>query len=159
MITVEFKKIHSDAKLPTQAHPGDVGYDLYSIDNQLLDRGVTPVHTGIQLAGVYEYVEGSFDYECHPIRNVELKIEGRSGLAKSGLFPVGGIVDPAYRGELIVLMCNVGPMKNVQKGDKIAQIVFYNIYNDDLINILETKEVQETERGSQGFGSTDNKQS
>ena len=84
------------------------------------------------------------------------KIEARSGLGfKHNIMPHGGIVDNGYRGDCSIKLYNLGD-KDVQirKGDKIAQLVVYPLVRAE---IEEAKEIQRTERGSKGFGSTDSK--
>lgn len=150
MITFSFKKTHPKAKLPTQAHMGDVGYDLKSIKTTTLKpRSVTKIHTGIELAEVSYAI---------PQPYVFMKIEGRSGLASKGIFPVGGIIDNSYRGEIIVLLHNsTDESVCVEEGDKCAQLVFYIHSMNNFVQINEIETKTETERGTNGFGSTGNR--
>jgi dUTP pyrophosphatase len=154
MITYSFKKIHPKAELPNQAHTSDVGYDLKSIETLTLrPRSVTKIHTGIELAGA-DYLK----YSDHQ-DNVFMKIEGRSGLASKGIFPVGGIIDSAtYRGEIIVLLHNsTDESFSIKEGDKCAQFVFYHhAMNISEVEIKEVEVKTKTERGENGFGSTGN---
>ena len=79
----------------------------------------------------------------------------RSGLAlKSGVTVLNtpGTIDSGYRGEVGVILANFGEADfQVKKGDKIAQIVIAPVTQPE---IVETTEVDETDRGSGGFGST-----
>ena len=149
MITFSFKKIHPKAELPKQAHSSDVGYDLKSIETlELKPRSVTKIHTGIELAET-KYVI--------PQPYIFMKIEGRSGLASKGIFPVGGIIDNSYRGEVIVLLHNsTDEVFTIKQGDKCAQLVFYVHSMNNFIEINEVQTKSHSERGENGFGSTGN---
>jgi dUTP pyrophosphatase len=147
MTNISFKKMHPNAILPTKAHMTDVGYDLYACENVSINLGINSVNTGIVIA----------DFETNG-KNLFMKIEGRSSLAKRGVFPVGGIIDPGYRGELIVMLAcldNINDWfgeRRIRSGERIAQLVFYNVENDVKIN--EVDQVTQTDRGDKGFGSS-----
>lgn len=137
---VGIKLLNENAKMPFRAMGGDVGYDLFSSEHTtLLPQSVSKIPLGI-----------SYDMDINS--NFHPKIEGRSSLASRGLFPVGGIADRGYRGELNVMLYN-GTTDSVvlERGSKIAQLVFYNITTPELRKV---DEVSSTERGSGGFGST-----
>lgn len=152
---IKVKKLNPEARLPVRSDD-DVGFDLYSIEDvDCLPGQVTKIHTGIALAD-----------KINPVNDGTVwfsKIEGRSGLASQGVFPVGGIIDPGYRGELIVLLYN-GKDKftkpcvhTVKKGDKVAQMVIYSALgstNDVRWECTETTKIVPSSRGSKGFGST-----
>lgn len=163
-IEIKFKKVHPNAKLPTQAKLGDAGFDLYCVEDFEIKAGETlQVQTGLQLASVKN---------TH-LQDVFLHIVGRSKLAKGGVFPVGGIVDSTYRGEIGVLLHN-GNAPKLEKnawgfwyldhqpiafkaGDRIAQIVVQLIATHSDLNSIsfeETEEIEATSRGEGGFGST-----
>lgn len=119
---------------------GDTGYDIYSVEDKVIPAGGSDiVNTGIDLA----YISPGFWF----------KIEARSGLGfKHGIQPHPGIVDNSYQGNCGVKLYNFSNEDyNVSKGDRIAQIVFYPVLEAD---VVWTEEVHETERGSQGFGSS-----
>lgn len=137
------KKLTDNAIAPNKKLEDDEGYDLYSNETIKLNHGVTKVHTGI-IAWTVNTLNCDTKYW--------LKIEGRSGLASKGIFPIGGIVDSSYRGEIIVILVNVsGEEYEVKEGDKIAQLVIHE-HRDFFVQ--ETTDVQETERGVNGFGSS-----
>jgi dUTP pyrophosphatase len=146
---VKFKRIHEDAKLPCKVHEHDVGYDLSSIEDVELPVGkVTKVRTGIVLASC-EFGDAPLLREQ---KHAFPKIEGRSGLASKGIFPVGGIIDPGYRGELVAVLHNSSDeIFKVSKGDRIAQLVFYYVVRPAIRTSLE---IVESDRGDSGFGST-----
>lgn len=81
------------------------------------------------------------------------RIAPRSGLALSHSVDVGaGVVDPDYRGNVGVLLLNFGAKPfRVACGDRIAQMILEQAYTCD---VLETEELDETQRGEGGFGST-----
>lgn len=155
LLKVGFKRMSETATLPKRPDNGNVGWDLYSDQNLFLVPGTTKlVSTNIQLASFGE----EKTQDSHG-KMTYMKIEGRSGMAVKGIFPVGGIIDPNYRGEIgVVLTYNNrwGDNYEIKKGDRIAQLVFYQVVNntDSSIHIFENTEVDETNRGSSGFGSS-----
>jgi dUTP pyrophosphatase len=163
-ISIKFKKLVPDAQLPTKGKPGDAAYDLYSCEKVRLFPGQTrKVRTGLQLADMP--LEDGPDL-------LFLQIEGRSGVATRGVYPIGGIVDGSYRGEIQVILHNGNPLTFsyntnstswsvscdedkevfINPGDRIAQIIVRRTPKDVLME--ETEEVTETSRGASGFGST-----
>ena len=83
-------------------------------------------------------------------------VQPRSGLAiKQGLSIVNtpGLIDAHYRGELKVILINLDPSNNIQinKGDRIAQLVIQEV---PTVNLIEVEELDETDRGNGGFGSS-----
>jgi dUTP pyrophosphatase len=159
-IKISFKKMVPEAKLPTQGKAGDAAYDLYCIEGFTLLAGQTlPIRTGLMLA---DMPTEQGDSKLH------IEIKGRSGKAIEGIFPIGGVVDANYRGEIKVILHNGNapvmkrpPVKyfaldnepvQFNAGDRIAQFVVVKTAKD--VQIAEAKEVSETNRGSSGFGST-----
>ena len=140
-MTLRFKKVHPDAVLPAEAHPSDAGMDLRSVDDLTLAPGQRAlVHTGLVMLLPPLY---------------EAQVRPRSGLAlKNGVTVLNtpGTIDSGYRGEVGVILINLGQAAfDVRKGDKIAQMVIAPVTQP---NIEETDVVDETDRGSGGFGST-----
>lgn len=135
---LKVKRLAPDAVLPTVAHPGeDIGYDLYSAEEiTLAARGSAGVHTGIAI----EFVPTAGGI-----------VKTRSGLAKKRLMCNAGVIDAGYRGELIVLMENLGDEPyTIGKGDKIAQLLEHPL----LAGAVEEGELSEAARGAKGFGSS-----
>lgn len=134
------QRLHTDAKVPTQATPGDAGYDLHAIESATVYRGTRAlIGTGIAVAIPLGYVG---------------YIKPRSGLAwKSGINILGGVIDAGYRGEVRVILHNTDPSKdfNVSVGDRIAQLVIQPVAS---LDITEVETLPGTERGQGGFGST-----
>ena len=140
-MTLRFKKVHPDAVLPSYAHPSDAGMDLRSVDDLTLAPGQRAlVHTGLVMLLPPLY---------------EAQVRPRSGLAlKNGVTVLNtpGTIDSGYRGEAGVIWIHLGQAAfDVRKGDKIAQMVIAPVTQP---NIEETDVVDETDRGSGGFGST-----
>ena len=140
-MTVKFRRIDPSATLPSYAHPGDAGMDIRSMEELTIEPGARSlVHTGLVMILPQGY---------------EAQVRPRSGLAlKNGVTVLNtpGTIDAGYRGEVGVILANFGsePFR-VEKGSKIAQIVVAPCTRAE---IEETVEVDATERGEGGFGST-----
>lgn len=170
---VKLKRVHPDAKIPTQAL-GDVGFDLHSIETLVIPPNhVLKVRTGLVLADIDSRVAlhahglnvNTFGALFEPPKagapqegpslTVYPKIEGRSSLGAKGIFPIAGIIDPSYRGEMMVTLANLsGQDYYVNSGDRIAQLVMHACVTEPDLQFEETDEVVPTERGDKGFGST-----
>ena len=144
MATVRFRRLPSnpDLPLPERATLQSAGYDVRSAEKSVtLEPGERRlVSTGL----VMELPEG-----------IECQVRPRSGMAlKHGItLPNSpGTIDPDYRGELGVIMQNLGPESvTLDRGERIAQLVFARFETPDT---LEIGELSETDRGKGGFGST-----
>jgi len=151
-ITIKFKKVHPDAKLPTQAHFGDVGFDLATISSFSLNPHETlMVDTGLELADMQATDKDNNSLFIHVV--------SRSGLATKGIFVIGGIVDSAiYRGQIKVILHNGSNKKHdFNSGDRIAQFVIQKAMTNDERNtvlIQESDTKTETNRYESGFGSS-----
>ena len=138
------KKLHPDAKLPEKAHDDDAGIDFFSIDEGTLETrppyDFNTFGTGVAIQIQKGHVGILFD---------------RSGMAtKNRIERCAGVIDAGYRGEVKVALANRGWCdKDIHVGDKIAQMVIFEIPD---ITIVEVDELNDTERGGKGFGSTDN---
>ena len=140
-MTLRFRKVHPDAVLPSYAHPSDAGMDVRSVEDLVIAPGKRAlVHTGLVMLLPPGY---------------EAQVRPRSGLAlKSGVTVLNtpGTIDSGYRGEVGVILANFGDADfPVKKGDKIAQIVIAPVTQPE---IVETDFIDETDRGTGGFGST-----
>ena len=140
-MTLRFRKVHPDAVLPSYAHPSDAGMDVRSVD----DLVIAPGRRALVRTGLVMLLPPMYEAQVRP----------RSGLAlKSGVTVLNtpGTIDSGYRGEVGVILANFGEADfQVKKGDKIAQIVIAPVTQPE---IVETTEVDETDRGTGGFGST-----
>ena len=141
-VNVHIKLLDPELPAPAYAKPGDAGADLRSrIDFELEPGERALVPTGVAIALPEGYVG-----LVHP----------RSGLAtKNGITIVNapGTVDSGYRGELMVTLLNTDKTKSfhVQRGDRIAQLVIQK-YKHATFTVVD--ELEQTERGSSGFGSS-----
>ena len=140
-MTLRFKRIHPDAVLPAYAHPSDAGMDVRSVESLTIPpSGRALVRTGLVMLLPPMY---------------EAQVRPRSGLAlKNGITVLNtpGTIDSGYRGEVGVILVNLGSEEfKVSKGDKIAQLVIAPVTQPE---IAEAFEVDETDRGEGGFGST-----
>lgn len=135
---LKVKKLSPDAVLPTVAHPGeDIGYDLYSAEEvTIVGHSAAGVHTGIAI----EFVPTAGGI-----------VKTRSGMAKKRLMCNAGVIDAGYRGEVIVLMENLGEEPyTIRKGDKIAQLLEHPFLAEEVTE----SELSEAVRGAKGFGSS-----
>jgi dUTP pyrophosphatase len=138
--SVFFKKLHSDGLTPERKTAGAAAYDLFTPDCFTLSS-----HKSINI---------SLKICVHIPLGLTGQIMSRSGLAFNGnihAFP--GVIDPDYRGELIVKLTNNSDVtKHFERGDGIAQIIFlktsYPLF-------IETETLSPSDRGNNGFGSTD----
>ncbi len=135
---LKVKKIQSDAKIPHYSHKGDAGLDLFSSVDSVLKKGeVKPVPTGIQVAIPEGHVGLIWD---------------KSGVSLKGVHRLAGVIDSGYRGEVRVVMVNLGDeLFVIEKGMKIAQLLIQPVMD---VEVVEADELEETSRGENGFGST-----
>lgn len=141
MIAVPVLRLHSDSILPTYAHEGDAGADLYSY----YDLSISPGSYAIAYTGVAFAIPAGHVGLVHP----------RSGLAvRLGVTVLNapGTVDSGYRGEVMVNLINHGSTTvRIHKGDRVAQIVF-QAYEEAIFE--EVVSFEATDRGAGGHGST-----
>lgn len=135
-------KLNPEAVLPTRAHEGDAGLDLYAVEPAHIGPGERfAVGTGV---GV-EIPEGHAGL-----------VLPRSGLARDhgiALVNAPGLIDSGYRGELRVLLLNTDPAETfrVEPGDRIAQLVLVPIA---LAAPVEVEALTDSARATGGFGSS-----
>lgn len=140
---IAWKKLTSSAKMPERGSAWAAGYDLFADiveETRLAPHETKMIGTGVALAVPEGYFGGVF---------------ARSGLsAKEGLRPANctGVVDADYRGEVKVALHNdSGEERVVAPGQKIAQLVIMPFLS---VEFEEVADLDETERGQGGFGST-----
>jgi dUTP pyrophosphatase len=135
---LKVKKISKDAKLPLYGHIGDAGLDLFSCVECILAAGETkPIPTGIQVAIPKGHVGLIWD---------------KSGISLKGVHRLAGVIDAGYRGEVRVVMVNLGREGfAINKGMKIAQLLVQPVQE---VKVIEVEELDDTSRGDKGFGST-----
>lgn len=140
-VNVKVAKLHSAARLPNYAHRGpygDLAADVTALEAEELAPGeIKAVRTGLA-------------FEFPP--DFGALVEDRSGLALSGICTLAGVIDPGYRGELKVVLINLGKEPfQVKAGDRIAQL---RIVRRVEAEFTEVDSVSTTERDAGGFGST-----
>ncbi len=153
---IKVKKLTDTAIVPTKSRKTDAGYDLYADeDKAIYPEDTVLISTSIAFAIPDGYAGLIWD---------------RSGLGSKGIHRHAGVVDSSYRGEVKVALSNsrsfgagldtkyhnnvVHSTDNIyfiSKGDRIAQILFQKVPHFDLV---ETEELDDTDRGSSGFGSS-----
>ena len=140
-MTLNFKRIQPDAVLPAYAHPSDAGMDVRSVE----DLAIAPGKRALVRTGLVMMLPPLYEAQVRP----------RSGLAlKHGITVLNtpGTIDSGYRGEVGVVLINLGQEEfKVAKGDKIAQLVIAPVTQPE---VAEAFDVDETDRGEGGFGST-----
>ena len=141
MTNIAFRRECDIARLPVYKTIGSSGADLFSIESVVLKPGdIRAISTGLQLAF------------CSP--GLELQIRTRSGMALKGVIVANspGTCDFDFRGTVKVILMNVSPDDYaINIGDRIAQMVVQKV---EQYQFEFTEEVQATERGAGGFGST-----
>jgi len=141
-LPVKIRKLANNAVIPASGSAQAAGYDLYSV----CGRCVIPPHTTLKIpTGLAMSIpEGFFG-----------AIFARSGIAtKRGLRPANcvGVIDSDYRGEIIVALHNdTDQIQEIENGERIAQIVFMPCIP---VSFYEVDELDDTNRGGGGFGST-----
>jgi dUTP pyrophosphatase len=137
---LKIKKLDENAIAPKKGSILAAGYELYSSEvGTIKPKERRLIKTSI----VLEIPEGYYG-----------RIAPRSGLAfKHGIDVMAGVIDSDYRGEIGVILYNTDCSNDFifGVGDKIAQIIFEKYYDFD---IVEAKELNDTQRGDGGFGST-----
>ena len=141
-VVVPIKRIDPTVELPSYAYEGDAGLDLRSNEDVVLaplERRL--VGTGLAVA----IPEGYAGF-----------VQPRSGMAlKRGLSTANtpGLIDSHYRGELKVCAVNLDletPI-SIERGERIAQLVIQRV---PTVSLVEVGELDETDRGAGGFGSS-----
>jgi dUTP pyrophosphatase len=138
------KLLDPAARAPTVAHPGeDLGYDLFALEAATLaPRATVRVRTGIAVEA------------RHPATGVPLGllVRDRSSMAARGVATTAGVIDAGYRGEILILMTNLGEATvELKAGEKIAQMIPVPV----LTGPVETVEsLEDSARAEKGFGSS-----
>lgn len=144
MIYTNVKKLVEHAQLPRYAEDGSIGADLFSAVFKVIPaKSRVVVGTGLALSA-----------KCMPGACGYLRIAPRSGLAAKGIDVGAGVIDLSYRGEIKVILINHNDHDyTISVADRIAQLIFETA---DIMRFIEVPELDETERGAGGFGSTGN---
>lgn len=158
MIIVKCKLCHPNAKLPTQAYEYDAGFDLYAVEDVVVPYGEKEeVKTGVHFEIPPGYVGIIFT---------------RSSYGKKGKVVHHGVIDSGYRGEVSIYVRNSALDKNyfadyirnsiidmndsaevlvIEKGNKVAQIIFLKLPK---VKLIQVEELSKSDRGEKGFGSS-----
>lgn len=139
IMKIQIKKNDSDAIIPQYTIEGDAGLELYSLEDISLHSDERVIaKTGVSMKIPNGYVGLIWD---------------KSGIAaKGGIKTMGGVIDSNYRGDVGVILKNLSDKAyEIKKGDKIAQMLIQKV---ECPTIEEVDELDETERGGGGFGST-----
>lgn len=136
---LKIKKLKPEAISPKYSYNDDAGFDLFSVEKiEILPNQRVRVPTGIAMQIPNGHVGLIWD---------------KSGLSqKNGLKTLGGVVDSGYRGEVMVGIINLSDDKYVlEAGHKVAQMI---IQKKETCEIIEVEELEDTDRGEGGFGSS-----
>jgi dUTP pyrophosphatase len=138
------KLLEEGAKLPVVAHPGeDLGYDVFALEAVVLEPHKTVrVRTGVSVEA------------RHPETGVALGllVRDRSSMASRGIATTAGVIDAGYRGEVQIVMTNLGtePLE-LKAGEKVAQMIPVPV----LTGVVEaTESLEDSARLGKGFGSS-----
>lgn len=138
------KLLDPAARAPVVAHPGeDLGYDLFASEGAVLaQRATVKVRTGISVEA------------RHPATGAPLGllVRDRSSMAARGVATTAGVIDAGYRGEILILMTNLGDTPvEIKAGEKIAQMIPVPVLTGD-VQVVET--LEDSARAEKGFGSS-----
>lgn len=136
---LKVKKIDPEAILPSYAHPGDAGMDMYSNETVKIEPGqAVKIKTGISMEIPDGYVGLMWD---------------KSGLSTNHrIKSLGGVIDSGYRGESLLGVINLGTESyTIEKGHKVVQMLIQKV---ERVEVKEVEELTDTSRGEGGFGST-----
>lgn len=138
------KLLEPGAKLPVVAHPGeDLGYDVFSVESVVLEPHKTiRVGTGIS-------VEARHPETGAPLG---LLVRDRSSMASRGIATTAGVIDAGYRGEVQIVMTNLGDSSiELKAGEKIAQMIPVPVLTGSVERV---DSLEDSARLAKGFGSS-----
>jgi dUTP pyrophosphatase len=138
---LKIKKLKENAKLPTYAHPGDVGLDMYAMETVTVQPG--------------EDVRLSHGFALELPEGYGAFVMDKGSISKAGLKTLGGVFDAGYRGEYNTHLINLSKEPyTIEEGDKVSQIVILPV---EIATLEEVSELSESARGEGRFGSTGRK--
>ena len=136
--------LETGARTPVVAHPGeDLGYDVFALEGAVLLPHVgVKVRTGIAVEARHPETGAALG----------LLVRDRSSMASKGIATTAGVIDAGYRGEVLILMTNIGlePFE-IKAGDKIAQMIPASILTGV---VVEVDSLEDSARDVKGFGSS-----
>ncbi len=136
--------MEAGARLPEVAHAGeDLGYDVFALEGVRLEpRQTVKVKTGVA-------VEARDPVTGAPLG---LLVRDRSSMAARGIATTGGVIDAGYRGEILILMTNLGDAAvELKTGEKIAQMIPVPVLTGP---VDEVESLEASVRAAKGFGSS-----
>lgn len=139
MTKLRIHRLNKEIQLPRYALQGDAGFDLRSAENKIIPPGEQRlIKTGIRIAIPENHTGLVWD---------------RSGLAANHqITTLGGVFDTGFRGEVMVIMKNLGNTEfKIEKNDRIAQMIIQPYIKTE---IEEVEELDKTKRNESGLGST-----
>ncbi|MGH8946996.1 MAG: dUTP diphosphatase [Acidimicrobiia bacterium] len=141
MVQISFQRLDLELEIPEPAHSGDAAIDLRARVDVVLDPGQrAPVPTGVAVAIPPGYA------------GLVLPRSGHARRLGVGVVNGPGLIDSGYRGEVTVLLINHGEESaRFARGDRIAQLTIVPVPE---VKWVEVDELDDTERGTGGFGST-----
>lgn len=140
---LKVKLLRPEAKAPTIAHPGeDLGYDLFSAENVMIAaRGMAIVPTAI-----------SIELTAADGTPLGALVRDKSSMAARRLTVTAGVIDAGYRGEIKIVMENLGDTpQEIHAGDKLANLIPYPVLTTP-VEVVD--ELAESSRKGGGFGSS-----
>lgn len=144
-VNIGVELVHDNAKIPTYAHEGDQGADVYAIEEVVVEPHTygNVIPTGLKVIIPHDW--------C-------LSIRPRSGLSKNSTLRISNspaTIDQQYRGEIKVLIDNIGDNPvTIKAGERIAQMILERNYQAKYHKVDSVE--PDTERGEGGFGSSGN---
>jgi dUTP pyrophosphatase len=148
-VSVPLKRVTGSGDvIPSKAHQGDVGYDLkycgedVSVPTYLpgSSNHIVKLKTGVCI----QAPPGTY-----------IRIAPRSGLSSKGIIINGGVVDPGYQGEILVVAMNLsGEPFTFRTSDRVAQVIFESVLSHPIKFKIVDEFTSESKRGEQGFGSS-----
>lgn len=144
-VKIKFKRLHEHAQFPTQAHKSDFGFDVWAVSEEEVAPNVWKYGLGFAL----QVERNNINYG-----NLAIDLRPRSSVWKTGMVLSNciGTIDEGYTGEISAVFYHVMPdMPRYKVGERIGQI-YLNWAHE--IMFIEVEELDKTERGGNGYGST-----
>lgn len=144
-IDIKLVKLTNNARIPEYKTTGSAGFDFYCIENVTIEpkKNAVLIRTGLSVAIPEGY---------------EMQIRPRSGLSFKTMLRIPnspGTIDSDYRGEIKIIVENIGSEKiEIKEGDRIAQGIINKVPQ---ANFIEVEKLDDTDRSDGGFGHTDTK--
>lgn len=137
---MKIKKLNEDIIIPTKANEGDAGFDIYSPINGLIAPS--------------ERLQIKLGLSCEVPNDEYIRMSERSGQAiKYGIKSIGNIIDAGYRGEISIILHNLGKETYYfLKGDRIGQMIIHKLGNQNLEVVQELSESQRGENAHYSSG-------